>query len=158
MAVDMFLKIEGIKGESRDSQYSGTIDVESFSWGASNSGSASVGGGSGAGKADIQDFHFVTRTNVATMPLLTNLVSGKHITEAYLYVRKAGEKAATYLEWKLEEVMVSSYQIAGSGGEDVTLDQFSLNFAKVTGSYREQRADGSLNSPTTFTFDLVANR
>jgi type VI secretion system secreted protein Hcp len=63
MAVDMFLKLDGIPGESRDSKHKGEIEIESFSWGASNSGSAAHGSGGGAGKVAMQDFSFVTRVS-----------------------------------------------------------------------------------------------
>ena len=47
MAVDMFLKIDGIKGESQDKKHKDQIDLMSWSWGASNAGSHSTGGGGG---------------------------------------------------------------------------------------------------------------
>lgn len=156
MAVDFFLKLDGIKGESRDKTHAGQIDVLSWSWGTSNSSSASSGG-AGAGKVDMQDFHFVTYTNAATMDLLGRSASGKHITDAYLYARKAGTTPIEYLEWKLEDVVVSTYQVGGSGAEETTLDQFSLSFGKVTGTYKEQRADGSIGTSHTFTWDLKAS-
>ena len=55
MAVDMFLKINGVDGESKDKSHPMEIDVLAWSWGASNSGSAHVGGGAGAGKVNVQD-------------------------------------------------------------------------------------------------------
>ena len=51
MAVDMFIKIDGIKGESADDKHKEEVDVLSWSWGMSQSGSAHMGGGAGAGKA-----------------------------------------------------------------------------------------------------------
>ena len=38
MAVDYFLKIDGIDGESNDSKHKGSIDVESWSWGETQTG------------------------------------------------------------------------------------------------------------------------
>ena len=58
MAVDMFLKLGDIKGESKDSVHKETIDVLAWSWGASNSGSAQIGGGAGVGKVNVQDLSF----------------------------------------------------------------------------------------------------
>jgi len=53
MAVDMFIKIGALKGESRDKVHKDEIDVLAWSWGMSNSGSAHVGGGAGAGKVNV---------------------------------------------------------------------------------------------------------
>jgi type VI secretion system secreted protein Hcp len=58
MAVDMFIKIGDLKGEAQDKIHKDEIDVLSSSWGVSNSGSAHVGLGAGAGKASIQDLSF----------------------------------------------------------------------------------------------------
>jgi hypothetical protein len=58
MAVDIFLDIENIKGESKDHKYKESIDVLSWSWGMSQSGSAHMGGGAGAGKVQVQDLNF----------------------------------------------------------------------------------------------------
>ena len=59
--VDYFLKIEGVEAESTDEKHKGEIELESFSWGQSNSGTAGKGGGSGAGKVVAQDLHFVKK-------------------------------------------------------------------------------------------------
>ncbi len=37
MAVDMFLKITDVKGESKDKSHPGEVEIESFSWGATSS-------------------------------------------------------------------------------------------------------------------------
>ena len=56
MAVDMILELEDIEGESKVEDFEKKIDISSFSWGASNSGSAHTGGGaSGGGKGNIHD-------------------------------------------------------------------------------------------------------
>ena len=49
MAVAMYLKIEGVSGESKDAQHKEWTDIQSFSWGATQPGSMSVGGGGGTG-------------------------------------------------------------------------------------------------------------
>jgi len=41
-AVDMYIKIEGIKGESRDKQHKGEIDVLAWSWGMTQSGTSNT--------------------------------------------------------------------------------------------------------------------
>ena len=51
----MFLKLDGVKGESKDKAHTQDIDIISWSWGMSNSGSAHQGGGAGSGKVNVQD-------------------------------------------------------------------------------------------------------
>ena len=118
MAVDMFMKLEGITGEAQDSKHKGEIDVLAWSWGASNSGSAHVGGGAGSGKANFQDLSFTKYVDLSSTSLLQATSTGKHITKATLVVRKAGENPLEYLTITMTEVLVTSVSTGGSGGED----------------------------------------
>jgi len=158
MATDYFLKLEGIKGESKDSKHKDEIDLMSFSWGATQSGTASFGGGGGAGKVQFQDFHFVMRMNKASPLLLQSVATGKHIKEASLVARKAGGTQQEYLKIKFTDVLISSYQSGGSqGGDDIPVEQVSLNFAKINVEYADQKEDGSLNPATVASYDLKQN-
>ena len=116
MAVDYFLKLDGIPGESADDKHKGEIDVESFSWGATQQGSSAFGGGAGAGKVSYQDFHFVMKMSKASPKLLDAVSTGKHIKQATVTVRKAGTKQQEFLTIKFFDLLVSSYQTGGSGG------------------------------------------
>jgi type VI secretion system secreted protein Hcp len=154
MAVDMFLKLDGIPGESQDSKHKEEIEIESFSWGLSNSGSTHVGGGAGAGKAEFQDLHFVSRVSKASPKLFFACASGQHVQEATITFRKAGAQQVEFLVYKLSDVLISSYQEGGSSGDIVPMDAFSLNFAKIEISYKEQKPDGSLGSEVAAGWDL----
>jgi type VI secretion system secreted protein Hcp len=158
-AVDYFLKIDGVEGESTDEKHRGEIEVLSWSWGASNAGLHSTGGGMGAGKVQMQDFHFTMSVNKATPKLFLMCATGEHIKEAILTVRKAGTDAPVeYLKIKLTDVLVSSYQTGGSGGGDVPMESFSLNFSKIEIEYTPQNADGTLAAPIKAGYDLKLNK
>lgn len=144
MAVDMFFKIGDIKGEAKDAKHKAEIDVLAYSWGMSNSGSAHVGGGAGAGKVNVQDISFTKYIDSASSVLMAHACSGKHIPEATLVVRKAGgDKALEYITIKLSHVLVSSVSLGGSGGEDRLTENVSLNFAKFEFTYKEQSKTGA---------------
>ena len=158
MAVDFFLRIDGIEGESTDSKHKGEIDVMSWSWGASNTGMAGVGGGAGAGKATIQDLHFTTKLSKASPRLFLACASGQHLKQAKLSAVKAGAKQAEFLTITLNEVLVTSYQTGGSEAADIVpMDQVSLNFANLRMEYRGQKADGSLDAPIVAGWDVKTN-
>src|ERR1700681_1453495 len=91
MAADYFLKIDGIDGESHDSKHKDEIDLMSWSFGASQLGTHSAGGGGGAGKVSMQDFHFTMHVNKATPKLFLACATGEHIKKAVLTCRKAGK-------------------------------------------------------------------
>ena len=134
MAVDMFLKLDGIKGESLDEKHKGEVDILSFSWGASNPSSFGTGGGGGAGKVSVRDFSFVHRIDKSSPVLMQRCATGQHIPAATLTVRKAGRVPVEYLKVTLEDCLVSSFQISGNSAGTPS-DAFSLNFAKVEIAY-----------------------
>ncbi len=152
--VDYFLKIEGIQGESQDKTHKNEIEIESFSWGATQTGTASHGGGMGAGKVQMQDFHFVMRINKSSPKLMLACANGEHIKSATLICRKAGKEQQEYLKVTFTDLLVSNYQTGGSAGDVVPMDQISLNFSKVEIEYKEQKPDGSLGGAIKAFYDM----
>jgi type VI secretion system secreted protein Hcp len=157
--VDYFLKIEGVEGESTDDKHKKEIDVESWSWGETQSGTHQGGGGGGAGKVSMQDFHFVQKLSKASPILMLRCATGTHIKEAVLTCRKAGGDQQEYMTIKMSDLLVSSYQTGGSsGGSVIPVDQVSLNFAKIEFDYKPQKADGTLDAPIKAGYDLKLNK
>jgi type VI secretion system secreted protein Hcp len=157
MAVDYFLKIDGIDGESKDSKHSGEIDLESFSWGETQTGSHAFGGGGGAGKVQMQDFHFVMKANKASAKLFLACAEGEHIKKGVLVCRKAGKEQQEFLKVTMSDLLVSSFQTSGSShGDEVPTDQISLNFSKIEYEYKDQKADGTLGGTTKAGYDVKA--
>jgi len=157
-AVDYFLKLDGIPGESADDKHKNEIDIESWSWGEVNSGSHAAGGGGGAGKVHVNDINFTMRVNKASPKLFLACARGDHIKEALLTCRKAGKGQQEYLKIKFTDLLVSNYQTGGSMGDVVPVDQISLNFAKIEVSYAPQKPDGSLDSPVVHNYDIKTNK
>src|SRR5262244_769126 len=126
--VDYFLKIDGMEGESGDSKHKNEIQVESFSFGATQSGTFAHGSGGGAGKVQMQDFHITMKVSKASETLALACASGQHIKKAILYVRKAGGQQEDYYQVTFSDLLVSSYAIGGaSRGDILPVDQVSLN-------------------------------
>ncbi|HTZ04652.1 MAG TPA: type VI secretion system tube protein Hcp [Gaiellaceae bacterium] len=135
MAYDAFLKLDGIDGEVNDQTHAAWIELQSFSWGASNSGSQASGGGGGAGKVSFQDLHCEGPTSKASPNIMLACATGKHIASAMLSLKQDTPGATNALEFmkiKLTDVLISGYQNGGAEqGEDRPLDGFSLNFVKI---------------------------
>jgi type VI secretion system secreted protein Hcp len=157
-AVDYFLKIDGIEGESTDAKHKGEIDVESWGWGATQSGTMQYGGGGGAGKVAMQDFHFVMRHSKASPKLMLACASGEHIKKATLTCRKAGKDQQEFLKIDFSDLLVSSFQTGGSANGIIPTDQVTLNFAKIEHEYKEQEATGGLKGPIKAGWDVKANK
>ncbi|AIF82945.1 type VI secretion system effector, Hcp1 family [Candidatus Nitrososphaera evergladensis SR1] len=155
--VDYFLKIDGIEGESTSDRHKGEINIESFSWGASNTGSASAGGGAGAGKVSFQDISFTKVIDKSSPKLMLATATGQHIKQVTLTGEMSGKKGQQFLQIKLTDVLISSYQQGGSSGA-VPTDSFSLNFAKIEFTYYPTNPDGSLGAPMTGGWDIKENK
>src|SRR5262249_43004206 len=138
--VDYFLKIDGIAGESHDDKHKGEIDVESWTWGETNLGNAPQGGGLGAGKVAMQDFHFVVKVSKATPQLLEAVLTGLHFPTAVLTCRKAGGKQEEFLKYTFTNLMVTSVVERQTQHDSFPRQEFSLNFHKVECEYKEQKA------------------
>ena len=154
-AVDYFLKIDGIKGESKDDKHKDEIHLESWSFGANNTGTYSSGGGGGAGKVTMQDFNFTKRIDASGPKLFLACAQGEHIKSALLTCRKAGKDQQEYLKITFSDVLVSNYNTSGSGGDDVVpTEHISINFAYIKVEYSEQKDDGTLGGKTMVEYNL----
>ena len=154
-AVDFFLKIAKIEGESADAKHAKEIDVRDWSWGASQSGTFAMGGGGGAGKVAMNDFQFECHQSKATPKLIQACALGEHLADATLTARKAGGGQQDYFTIKMFDVLISSYQVEANSERPV--ERVTLNFAKVEVEYKPQKADGGLDSPVKFGYDLKKN-
>lgn len=157
MAVDMFIKIGKVGGESKDKTHAGEIDVLSWSWGMSQSGSMHGGGGGGSGKVNVQDLSLTKYMDASTTELMKACMAGTHIDQALLCIRKAGDKPLEYLKIKLTNVLISSVSTGGSGGEDRLTENVTLNFEKVNVEYNTQNEKGGKDKPFLVGWDIAAN-
>ncbi len=159
MAVDMFLKLDGIDGESKDHKHKDSIHIESFSLGLSQTGTFGTGGGGGTGKVAVHDISISKFVDKSSPALMYHCASGKHIPNGLITVRKAGEHPLEYMKIKLEDILVSSIQSAGHNAGDLVTENVALNFAKFRVEYQEQsKTGGAEGGPKLFGWDVKANQ
>ena len=156
-AVDFFLKLDGIDGESVDDKHKGEIEITSWSWGLSQTAHAG-GGGGGAGKSVPLDFTFGHRIDKASPKLMLACATGQHIKQATLTCRKAGGQQQEYIKIRLEDCIVSSVALSAHDRDTLPTEQFSLNFVKIDFSYISQNAAGAADFPTETFFDFQKNQ
>ena len=157
MAIDMFLKIDGVKGESKDKAHPGEIGVLAWSFGESNSGSAGAAGGGGAGKVSVQDLSLTKYVDKSSPSLMLSCCNGKHLPTAKLTLRTAGEHPLEFLTFEMTDVLVSAVSTGGSGGEDQLTENLTLSFAKFKYTYTPQKADGSADVAVSMGWDILRN-
>lgn len=156
MAVDYFLKLDGIQGESVDTNHKDEIQIMSWSWGASQVSSVAGTGGSGAGKADLSDFSIMTYFDKATPKFFKSIGAGTHIKTGTMSAIKSGADGKPYLKVDFKELFVSSLQISGSSEIPTVSLSFSYNEIKI--DYSLQDENGNLKSTGPVTYNLKENK
>jgi len=130
MAVDMFLKINGIDGGSVSHKHKGEIELLSFSWGLTNS-TASGGGGGGAGRPTVSDFSIIKQMDETSPQLFEKCCQGEHISDVLITLVNK-EKGQEFYKIKLSDCIISSYQTSGgNSGGVVPMESVSFNFSNV---------------------------
>ncbi len=162
MALDAHLDLQkgGIEGESKNKGFEKQTQLMSWSWGASNSGSSTHGGGVGGAKASFQDFHFTMQMSKASPKILLYLATGHHMPEALLTLRKSGDKATqqVFLTIKFTHLAISSYQTGGTDDSGLPMEQISLNYTSYDMEYFEQGPDGKVKTAGKGGYDLKLNK
>jgi type VI secretion system secreted protein Hcp len=169
-AVDYFLKLDPIKGESQDDKHKGEIDIYSFSFGAAQHGSFAAGGGGGSGKVKFNDFKIQKSLDAASPKLFLACANGQHFDKAVLTCRKAGKDKQEYLIITFKTLLISSYSVSGGGpgspheggldnsaargtqaaaADTAPVEHCTLNFSEVAFSYKTQNPDGTLGGATS---------
>jgi type VI secretion system secreted protein Hcp len=156
MASDYLLELEGVKGESKDDSHKETIEIASWSFGASNP--CSVGSsGLSAGKVSCSDLSVAMSMEKSVVELFSRVCTGKVIPKAVLYGRKSGDdKRLDYLKITLKEVMVCSWQTSASDGGGIPMLSASFAFSSIEVIYKVQNPDQTLGDDLIATYDLKA--
>ena len=167
MAVDYFLKIEGIEGESEDDAHKGEIELHSFDWEEMQTGTFAQGGGGGAGKVQMQNLEFCCHVGKSSPKLMLACATGQHIPSALLTCRKAGGGQQEFYKITFTDVLVATYHTGSRSkeapgeegyGQGVPMDRVGLNFGKIQVEYRPQKEDGSLDNPVKAGYSLKTNK
>jgi len=160
---DAFLKINGIEGESQDDKHKNQIEILSFSFGASQTatGAASSGGARSAERVNLSDFSIVKALDKASPKLFLHCCNGKHIPDVTLELCRATGDKQPYAEYKMTDVMISSYRPGGAshGGEALPMEEVSFNYAKIEFKYTAtDHKTGKSAGDVKANWDQVANK
>lgn len=157
MAVDYYLKLDGIEGESVDPIYKNQIQLLNWGWGASQVSSVEANGGSGAGKVNLGEFSISTYFDKATPKFFKNICEGKHFKSATLSAIKAGaQQRKPYLKVDLGELFVTG--IGVSADKEIPSVNLSFTYNEISIEYAMQKEDGSVTSTGPVSYSLKENK
>jgi type VI secretion system secreted protein Hcp len=150
MAVDYFLKLDGIQGESQDEKHKNEIQIMSWSWGASNSSSVAGTGGSGLGKVDCSDVSMMLNFDKSTPKFFKSVAAGSHIASGTLTAIKAGADGKPYLKVDFKEIFVTSLQMSAAGESPAVSLSFTYDEIKIDYSAQDEKGNVASTGPVTF--------
>jgi len=161
MAVDMFMQIEGIPGESTDEAHAEWMELLSYSHGLSQpvSGSSGTGGRTG-GRADFQDFTVVKTIDCGSPDLAIYCASGKHIPSIVIELCLATEDKHTFMKFEMSDVIVSSVSQDGSSdmSEVRPTEVVTFAYGKLVWEYTPVDQTGAAGAASTRTWNLETNK
>lgn len=161
MAVDAYLQIGDIKGESTDEKHKGWIEVSHVDWGVTQprASSVSTAGGHTSGTADLSEVSFTKLADLAPPILFQHCAMGRTIPKAvFEFMRADGDgKPICYYKLELENVMVSNvHPNSGDGG--ILTEQVHLAYSKIKCSYTQQKIAGGTGGSTMGGWDAAAKK
>lgn len=161
MAIDVYLQIDGIKGESADDRHKDWIECKSVSWGVHQprSATASTGGGHTAERCEHHDIVVSKLADLASPILLQTCSAGRTIPRAKFEFMRAdahGERVK-YFEIEIENVLIAGVSPSVEEG-DILAEEVGFKFSKVRWKYTQQKITGGVGGNTSGGWDLAANR
>jgi type VI secretion system secreted protein Hcp len=152
---EMFLKLDGVKGESLDDVHAEEIEIKSWSWGADCVVKWDMNQGGQSTKANIHVINLDKICDKASVMLYQCCITGKHIASATITCRKNdGAQKIEYLVVDLKDVMVSKVDWKGEGSEQSLGETVELSFAEFNIKYALQQDSGSAPGVNHFGFDI----
>jgi type VI secretion system secreted protein Hcp len=148
-AVDMFLEVDNLQGESRNDNYRDQIEVLAFSWGLSN---AAV-----KAKANFQDFSVTKYVDKASPRLLELVASGQVTARAKLHVVRVGAEQQEFQRFCFTGIRFTSLSGGGSGGEDRLTENISFSYQTIVERYEPRDETGKPLPPVFGGWDLINN-
>ena len=127
MANDIFLKVDGMKGEATDVNHPNEIEIVSWNWGVAESFISSGSGGVVVGIPKIANLVVGKQVDRASPNLLRACLTVKHIKDVVLTQRRPGAGKVNFLTITLQDVLVSNLSDFEAGGAATPTESVAFN-------------------------------
>jgi type VI secretion system secreted protein Hcp len=157
-ADSLFLKLDGIQGESTDPAHPREIIL--LSYGQAFTRPAGAPGGGGVPPAANCGAITVTKLiDTSSASLIAAVLTARPVPTGVITFRKTGEAPLEYYTVRLTDVLIHSISQSDVSPTDPTtiLEQISMSARRFQFEYTPQLADGSLGQTVTFGWDCASN-
>ena len=158
MATDIFLKIDGMKGEATDVNHKDEVELLGWSWGVSEALISSGAGGIVGGTPKIGNFVVSKHLDKASPRLLEACLTAKHINEVVLTQRRAAGGKFSFLTITLKDVLIASLGDSDTGADPRPTENVAFVFSKMIYEYVPQKPSGQPDTPLLLRWDVKANK
>lgn len=161
MALDVYLQIDGINGESADTDHKDWIELTSAQWGVvqPHSSTASTGGGHTSERCEHRILSVSKLADLSSPILMQTASMGKTIPRAKLEFMRADSQGTRvkYYEIEIENVLIVNMDqhVIESG---IVQDSIGLQFSKIKWKYTQQKVSGGTGGSTAGGWDLACNK
>jgi type VI secretion system secreted protein Hcp len=156
---NIYLKLDGLNGESMDDEHKDWIEVESWSWGVDNPASFAQGQGGQSTQAHVSAINVVKNCDAASVAMYKACTTGKHIPKGTLSCLKLdGDSRIEYMKVDLTDIMVSNLQWSASGTEHHVHESVGLVFAEFKQAYKLQQDKGTPKGSTEFGYNVQTSK
>lgn len=161
MAIDVYLQIDGIKGESTDDRHRDWIECKSVSWELRQprSATASTGGGHTAERCEHGEIVVAKLADLASPILLQNCSTGRTLPKARIEFMRAdglGDRIK-YFEIELENVLIGGVSPSIREG-NILSEYVALKYSRIKWKYIQQKVAGGSGGNVAGGWDLSANK
>jgi len=157
IADDLFLKVDGVPGDSRDAGHPNEIVLQSYKTGVVQSKTTR----NRSVNAEAVDLTVVAYANRATPTLYAIAANGTRIQSVVLSVRPPPTHGTPQynLEITLRDALVTSVNLSGAAGSERATDTYSFGgYSQIEIEYLPIGAGGEPGTPVNGGWDISNNR
>lgn len=154
MATSVWIKFDGIDGESTHKDHRNEVEVVAWSWGVTAAAGGTSGGG--AGRAAAQELRVVHRYDMASPLLAKRAAQGQAVRSAVLSARRSGQAQRDFLKITLKDVFITAISTSDAG--DGAHEEVAMSYASIEFSYSPQTSTGSQAAPVGFAWNVKTNK
>lgn len=154
----IYLEYEGIKGNVTAEGYADHIAVESVSFGVGRGISMEAGNLSNreSTRPSLSEITLSKLADNSVTSIFKEAVTGSAGKKVVIkFVRTGGDKVQEFMDYTLENCLVSSYSMSASA-EGEPVENIALSYSKITINYVDYDKTNKAGSPQRVGYDLEA--
>ena len=159
-ASEIFMKVDGIPGDSTDDKHKNEIVLANYAYSFFQTGATSTGGGGGVGRLTVTPFTVTKFIDSSSPRLALACASGQHFRQVDIVVREVSRDQVEFIKFKLEDVTITSFNASFNkeySANTAPIEQVQLTFAVIEMSFIPVKADGSAGTEVKMRWDVRRN-